>query len=152
MKRSYFLTVILAAFMLPFSGCVSGKADMERIVAAMDQQDSHEHEGVMRKFIEKARSGDLAGMMALTSKVTIKMTGGEEKQRQHYLSDTIPALKLFGSVAPGGDSKFGPDEYDHYGWAFKRTFLAADGRQAKLQFTIMREDGQLVVAYFGLWQ
>jgi LDH2 family malate/lactate/ureidoglycolate dehydrogenase len=68
---------------------------MERIVAAMDQHDSREHEAAMRAFIEKARTDDLVGMMALTSRVTIKKTGGEEKQRQHYLSDTIPALKLF---------------------------------------------------------
>jgi hypothetical protein len=95
MKKSSVLTIISAALVLPFFSCVSGKGDMERIVAAMDQHDSREHEAAMRAFIEKARTDDLVGMMALTSRVTIKKTGGEEKQRQHYLSDTIPALKLF---------------------------------------------------------
>jgi hypothetical protein len=151
MEKPYLLSfAMLCAALL--SSCVSGKADMERILAAMDQQDSREHEKIMRSFIEKAQKDDVDGMIALTSKITIKQIGGEEKERALYRGDTIPALKIFRTIAPGGESTFGADNAGHYGWKFKRTFVADDGRTANLQFTILREDVALIIAYFGLWE
>ena len=124
---------------------------MKRIMTAMDKQDPSSFEATMRAFIAKAQNDDVDGMIAITSKVNIKQLGGEEKAKEFYRNDTIPVLKVFRTMAPGGESAFGADKLGHYGWKFKRTLVAADGRTADFQFTILREDVNLVVASFGLW-
>ena len=155
--KSYLACATLVASALLMQGCVSGQADMQRISDAINGR--QEYEGTMRRFLIRGRFGDLDGMLALTSKITIKLAGGEGKKRELFKSELIPALTRFRNLAPGGSSIPGKDEYGHPAWSFKETMVADDGKELKMEFTVTREDneltgeiGQLVVAYFGPWR
>lgn len=147
--KTYIILLSLAFTMLS-SGCTSGAKDAARIATMMNQSG---HESVMRDFINKAKEDDVDGMIAITSKLTIKEMGGIENMRTHYIADTIPSLKAIQSILPEDDSsKCTRDNHGHYGWALRKTVISASGKKVHLQFTVFREDGKLVIAYFGLWE
>ena len=138
----------VAIFLLLFVCRINGFGD-DRSLAIYDQGDSSKHEKVLLAFIACAHAGDATGMLALSSKIMIARTGGVEKQREIYVTKTIPVLKAFPNVAKDGTERFGSDDAGHYGWIFTRAFVGANGQQLPLEFTVFREDGALVISRFA---
>ncbi|MBI5820715.1 MAG: ankyrin repeat domain-containing protein [Verrucomicrobia bacterium] len=128
-----------------------GAEEMKMILRVMQRDDPAAFEQVMRSFIKCAHNGDIDGMVALTSKVTITQTG-LEKLKEHYAKDTMPALKMFPKMSDGGNVDYINDGKDATGWLFKKTFTSPEGKTVKLQFTVLKEQGKIGVSSFDLWE
>lgn len=117
----------------------------------LERDDPAKFEPVMRRFVAFAIAGDAEGMISLTSKVTIQQTG-IEKLRQLYLADTIPAIQLFPRMLNSGRVHYVDDRKGTTGWAYKQDFMSAAGKKAKIQFVVLREQGEICVSSVGLWK
>jgi hypothetical protein len=152
MKKIHSLTIVL---LLPLaavlSSCTSGADEMANIVKVIERDDPAMFEKVMRSFVDCALKDDIDGMIALTSKVTIAQTGLAEL-KEHYAKDTVPALKLFPKMSGGGQVDYVSDGKGNTGWVYKKIFTAADGKEVKFQFDVLKEQGVIGVGSFGLWK
>lgn len=128
-----------------------GAEDMKMILRVMQRDAPAAFEQVMRSFIKCAHNGDIDGMVALTSKVTINQAG-LAKLKELYAKDTAPVLKMFPEMSYGGNFDYVNDVKDATGWVFKKTFTSAEGKTVKLQFTVLKEQGKIAVSSFGVWK
>ena len=144
-------TVVLIPIIAFLAGCTSGADEMAKIVQVMERDDPAMFEKVMRSFVDCALKDDIDGMIALTSKVTIAQTGLAEL-KEHYAKDTVPALKLFPKMSDGGQVDYVSDGKGNTGWVYKKIFTAKNGKEAKFQFDVLKEQGVIGVGSFGLWK
>ncbi|MGH9411823.1 MAG: ankyrin repeat domain-containing protein [Vicinamibacterales bacterium] len=110
-----------------------------------------EFERVMHAFVERALKGDVDGMVALTSKVTIAQTGLADL-KAHYATDTMLGLQAFPTIAPGSRAAFARDENSAPCWVYQMVFVSPKGEDAKIQFIVVKEAGVIGVGSIDLWQ
>lgn len=148
MKTSRLLVSLISVLALLTQGCATGTK--AKIFSAGPPPDRDVCESAMLAFIDRAKNGDLDGMIALCSKITIGQAGGVDTLRTAMRMDTIPFFRRFSTMKPEGESTVGSDLYGHHGWMFTRTFVAPDGKEAKAEFAISREGSRIVVASLEL--
>jgi hypothetical protein len=152
MKKLPALALLLVFVSLTWSGCTSDKDYFDRLERSLTYSARTEFEQVMLSFIADAEGGDVDGMLALTSNVTIQQAGGLEKIREFYRTNLVPTFKRFPNLVLGGTETFGKDEYGKARWTFKRIFRSADGREARLQFGVEFEEAKEVVFSVEPWK
>ncbi|MDD2763926.1 MAG: hypothetical protein PHE83_08150 [Opitutaceae bacterium] len=134
-----------------FTGCVAGPKDMDRMVQMLERDDPAKFEPVMHSFVACALNDDIDGMIALTSKVTIKEIG-LAKLREHYAKDTVPVLKRFPKMSKSGSVFYVDDGRGTTGWTYREDFTSQDGKKAKIQFVVLKEQGVIGIGSVGLWK
>ncbi len=141
--------LVLAIF--PFAGCAAGPKDMDRMVQMLERDDPAKFEPVMHSFVACALNDNIDGMVALTSKVTIKEIG-LEKLKEHYAKDTVPVLKRFPKMSKSGSVFYVDDGKGTTGWTYWEDFTSLEGKKAKIQFVVLKEQGVIGIGSVGLWK
>jgi hypothetical protein len=126
-------------------------SDMAKVIQVLEKDPPGEYVAVMKRLVACAEKGDVDGMIALTSPVTIEQFG-REKLRAFYEKDTMIVLRLFPSMSEGGNQRHVDDGDAGSGWIFEKWFSSKDGKKVPLRFTVLRERGEVRVSYIGLWQ
>jgi hypothetical protein len=146
---------LFAAALVLLAGCSSADTDLLKTQRAYSREDVRENaadfEQAMLAFISKAQAGDADGLVALTGRTTIATSGGPGGVRARYLAEVIPLFRNFPSQETGGADTIVKDTNGLSGWAFKRTFQSPDNSETRVEITLFREDGRLVVTYVGPW-
>lgn len=136
-------------------------SDAARTVARstkiMERLDSKEQDGeamfekVMLSYVDCGLKGDVEGMVALTSKVTIAQMGLAQL-KEHYAKDAIIALKKYPKMLAGGRVDYLGEENGSAGWLYRKVFVSPAGKEVKFQFVVLKEQGVIGVGSFGLWK
>ncbi len=143
--------IFISLIIISLQGCYAGRADMQRISRVLDQDNPEEFKSVMYAFIHSAKDGNIEKMISITSPETIKSMG-LANLKNHYQSDTIPALQKCSSISSGGKnyhiSKL--QSGTGSGWKFVKTCIYGESKDTAIQFVILREQGKLVLASVNL--
>lgn len=151
MKKHPLIVLLLLPLATLRGDGAPGADEMKAIVQVIARDDPAMFEKVMRSYVDCALKGDVDGMVALTSKVTVAQMG-LENLKQHYVTDTVPALKLFPKMLGGGQVDYVSGGKGNTGWIYKKVFVSPDGRKANFQFDVLKEQGVIGVGSFGLWK
>ena len=127
-----------------------GSSDMTNILSTLARSNPAAFEAVMDKFIVAAKAQDIEGMLALTSPETRKEQG-DDGLRGLYRNEYVILFTTYPQKSAGGDVINVHDAAGNEGWVFKKVFSAADGRQAKVQVAVLREQGNIYVSAVTLW-
>ncbi len=140
-------SLFMWAFVSFIVGCGSDAQEAKKIADLMERDNPDQYLAVLVSFVDRAREGDIEGMIALTCDATIKHVG-IEKVKERYKKDTSPALKIFSEMSDGGEADYINDGKGRTGWVYKKLFTASDGKTTTLQFVIVKENG--VIAVFSI--
>jgi len=129
------------------TGCAAGRDDLRTVA----DEPAAPFEQAMRAWAGCASRGDVDGMLALTSRTTIRTTGLEQL-RASYVNDVSPALALSAQMSSGGEQITVVAEDGATGWLFRRVFSSPQGDQLPLEILVLREDGRPRVSSYRPWR
>ena len=142
---------LCALIMLMMVACASPDRSKAAYVdlSTVSDAEIEPFQSVIEQFFSLAISGDVNGMLELTSAMTMFHAGPDLKN--DYKNDKIPALKNCQSLLPGGkvravtvnESRTGP------GYSFIRYCSNPTYKNIGIKFIVLRENDQIVVAYVG---
>ncbi len=132
----------MALLVLLVAGCAPGPTEINKTA----QEAPKQYDDVLNHFFAYARAGNIDGMLAVTSDVTVA-TMGRHTIEAHYRNDTSPALKQCGALAPGGDvMRVTKDETGTGpGWIYVKSCTNPELKNLRLQFVLLRERSKIVV-------
>ena len=129
------------------TGCAAGRDDLRTVA----DEPAAPFEQAMRAWAGCASRGDVDGMLALTSRTTIRTTGLQQL-RALYENDVSRALAQSPQMSTGGEQITVIAEDGATGWLFRRVFSSPGGDQLALEILVLREDGQPRVSSYRPWR
>jgi len=133
----------MLTFLRGFLNAFKGKADMERIVKVIAQDNPDEFAEKMNNFIESAKAGNIEPMLTLTSPIT-RQRHGDDALRHLYATQYVELFKLYPHSRPGSNSEYINDAGGR-GWRFTNVFASDKGPTTAVSVVVLREQGALYV-------
>jgi len=153
MNKPFIYAILLGiTWLFSMPADASGPSDMDHVISAMEKDNPADFEQVMRTFVDYARKGNIDAMVKLTSKITISNMGGVKKVKEFYEDQTVAVFRRFTKISEGGVTERATGAAGSTGWNFKKVFAAPDGKEIRMEFSVLRENGKICITGFELWK